>query len=77
MIHIWTLLRYIFSIRIFNTIIFNMKAFPFRYALKFPVIIKQKVDIISVGRIVLGDRPKRGMMTVGGVTLKETEKLDF
>lgn len=74
--NVFGLIELILSINIIKTIWFNLKAFPFKVAIKIPVIIKSNVEIWNVGEIHLTE-VKRGMVIIGGDNIKGYGKVRF
>lgn len=64
-------------INLWQTFLFNFRAFPVRIAVKFPVYVYGKVNIIHVGDIVLNSSQQRGMIHIGENFYKSHTKLFF
>ena len=52
-------------LNILATLVFNLKAFPLREALVWPVLIYGKFHILSVGNIILTCKPSKGVVSIG------------
>lgn len=53
------------KLNILATLVFNLKAFPLREALVWPVLIYGKFHVLSVGNIILTCKPTKGVVSIG------------
>lgn len=54
-----------FRINWFKTIYFNLKALPFREALKIPIVVGRNVRLRNIGKIILGCKAEPALVSIG------------